>query len=79
MTREKAFRAFVDRLENGKAVLLIGDYDKHQLVVPKDFLPEAAEEGSVLSIVIRLDEEQSERVRERTQKMIQDLMENNGE
>lgn len=79
MTRRKAFRAFVDRLENGIAVLIISDYGKHQLIVPKDLLPEGADEGSVLFIVIGYDEEQSELAREKTQKMIKELIEKNGE
>ncbi|MCL6628312.1 MAG: DUF3006 domain-containing protein [Armatimonadetes bacterium] len=74
MAGQKAFRAFVDRIENGKAVLIIGAYGKYQLIVPKDLLPEGADEGSVLSIIVRLDEEQSERVRERAQEMIQELI-----
>lgn len=79
MAGRKAFRAFVDRIENGKAVLIIGAYGKYQLIVPKDLLPEGADDGSVLSIVIRLDEEQSERVRERAQKMIEELVEKDEE
>ena len=51
--------AYLDRFEEDKAVLLLGDEMK-KVVFPSCFLPEGAEEGVYLKINIFLDEETTE-------------------
>jgi hypothetical protein len=77
MTKEKTFRAFIDRIENGKAVLLVGEHEDIELVVPKELLPPTAVEGAVLYISIRHDEKESERLREAVERMVQELTNRN--
>ncbi|MHB9035236.1 MAG: DUF3006 domain-containing protein [Armatimonadota bacterium] len=51
---DKNVRAFVDRIENGYAVLLIEE-DGRQIDWPADQLPAEATEGTVLLITIRVE------------------------
>jgi uncharacterized protein len=48
-------KAFVDRIENDQAFLLLGD-SGDTAVWPRKLLPKEAAEGSVLRVTIRLDE-----------------------
>ena len=52
-------RAFVDRIEGDKAVLLVGDTEVETVVLPTKYLPEGAGEGSVLVIAIKYDAKQT--------------------
>ena len=53
---EKTIRGFVDRIEDDLATILLGE-SGDQVTLPVDYLPQGAGEGSVLSVVIRLDDE----------------------
>ena len=46
----KSFRAFVDRIEGGKAVLLIGDREQYRMTLPVEFLPNGAGAGAILTV-----------------------------
>ena len=53
---EKTLRGFVDRIEDDRATILLGE-DGDQVTLAADCLPDGAGEGSVLSVVIRFDDE----------------------
>ena len=53
---EKTLRGFVDRIEDDRATILLGE-NGDQVTLPIDCLPEGSGEGSVLNVVIRFDDE----------------------
>ena len=55
-------RWYVDRLVEGKAVLVDAD-GEHEVVVPLSWLPEGAGEGSVLTVA--LDPAEEAKIREK--------------
>ncbi len=69
----KRIRAFVDRIEGDKAVLLIGEKEEHTIVIPAEYLPEEAGSGSVLSIDLRLEPELTAQARNEVADLIQRL------
>ena len=52
----KTLRAFLDRFEADKAVLLVGDH-RFSVDVPTTCLPDEATEGTLLKITIEIDTE----------------------
>ena len=50
--KEKSFRGFLDRFEGKSAVVLVGENEQAEMILPSEFLPEDATEGSVLKISI---------------------------
>lgn len=53
----KSFRAFVDRIEGDKAVLLVGDKEQHRVILPVEYLPNGAGEGAILTVNLGYDSE----------------------
>jgi len=53
----KSFRAFVDRIEGDKAVLLVGDREQHRVVLPVEYLPDGVGEGAILTVNLGYDSE----------------------
>ena len=51
----KELRAFVDRIEGDKAVLLVGENEEDTVIVPARYLPDDAVAGSVITIGIRYE------------------------
>lgn len=66
-------RGFVDRIEGDKAVLLLGEEEQYQVVIPKALLPEGAGEGSVLSIIILEEPEKTAEATGMVSKLIRKL------
>jgi hypothetical protein len=73
MTAKKEFRAFVDRIEGDKAVLLIGEHEQWSVVLPKELLPEDAGEGSVLTITIQFDRKRTAEATEQASRLLDKL------
>jgi hypothetical protein len=67
-----SLRATVDRIEEQKAVLFIGE-ENYRIIVPVNLLPENAAEGTVLSIQIEVDPSATEEARQRVQGLINKL------
>lgn len=67
------FRAFVDRLEGDKAVLLVGDDESTSVVIPIALLPEDAGAGSALTVSIRYEPKLTEDTRSTVADMIKRL------
>lgn len=51
----KEIRAFVDRIEGDKAVLLLGENEDYTIAIPVEYLPDGAESGSVLTLDLRIE------------------------
>ena len=66
-------RAFVDRLEGDKAVLLLGEEEHDTAIVPAKYLPEAAGEGAVLTLRIRYEPELTAKAAQEIKGLIGDL------
>ena len=64
--------AGLDRLEEDKAVLLVGEEEK-KLVLPAELLPEGIAEGDYVSITIACDEEATRAARAEAEALLQDL------
>ena len=73
MQDETAFRASLDRVEEGLAVLLLREDESVCFTLPRALLPQGAREGDILEVVIRRDvaatEEARRRVAERIERM----------
>lgn len=54
---DKTLRAFVDRIENGYAVILL-DEDGQQIDWPVEKLPSQIVEGTVLSIHVHIESQE---------------------
>ena len=71
--RVKEFRAFLDRIEGDKAVLLLGEEERSRVVLPRTFLPAEAEEGALLTIVIRYEAEETGEASKQVSELIEKL------
>lgn len=66
--------AVLDRFEEDKAVLLVGD-DEEQVIFPAAFLPDDVEEGDYLTIEIERDEDATDAAREEAAALLRELQE----
>lgn len=57
-------KAIIDRFEGDYAVVLFGD-EEVKVNIPKKLLPEGAREGSWLNVMFELDQEGSEKQKEK--------------
>ncbi len=64
--------AVIDRVEEDKAVLLIGE-DEQKAVFPAGALPEGIGEGDYVRIEISYDEEATRSAREEAEALLRDL------
>ncbi len=73
----KRTRGVIDRIEDGTAVVLVGEDEGESLDVPASLLPEGAEEGDHLNITVALDKESRNSAEERV-KALQEKLEKRG-
>lgn len=66
-------RAFVDRFEGDRAVLLLGDRESESVVWPRVLLPPDATEGAVLEVSIEVDAEGSADASQAVRRLLNDL------
>ena len=66
-------RAFVDRFEGDRAVLLLGDEESEAVVWPRAFLPPDAAEGAVLEVSMEVDAEGSADASQTIRRLLNDL------
>lgn len=65
-------RCIVDRLEEDYAVV---EYNDKALNLPKAFLPVDVKEGDVLDVIIILDDNETDRMKEEIKKLAEDVWE----
>lgn len=63
----------VDKIENGKARLLIRPQEKEDFFLPVSELPAAAEEGSILEISFKLKEDEKKAAEKRVGSLLDKL------
>lgn len=73
----KKLRAFVDRIEGDKAVLLIGDREQHRVVLPVECLPDGASEGAILTVNLEYEPELTAEAFEKSQRLVRRLSNEN--
>jgi hypothetical protein len=66
-------KATIDRIEDGLAVLLVGEDGKTRVNVPLILLPEGCREGDILDITIVRDEEATRETKEQVSSLIEKL------
>jgi len=76
---ESAFRASLDRIEEGLAVLLLREDESVRFTLPRPLLPGDAREGDILEITVRRDIAATEEARRRVAERIARLRERGGE
>ncbi|MDV4343271.1 DUF3006 domain-containing protein [Methanoculleus sp. YWC-01] len=79
MQNESAFRASLDRVEEGLAVLLLREDESVRFTIPRSLLPPDAREGDTLEIVIRRDVAATEEARRRVAERIARLRAKGGD
>lgn len=67
----------IDRMEAGKAVLLVRPGEKEEVYWPVELLPQGAGEGHILRMKIDIDEEKTEEARTNVQNLLKKLQEKN--
>ena len=70
-------RAVIDRFEDTKAVLLLGEAEKIQAVWPRQFLPANVQEGDILQLDFRIDSEATELARSEAEALLQQVLNSN--
>jgi hypothetical protein len=68
-----SFRATVDRIEDGVAILLPGQDERSPLSIPIGFLPKNCREGDIVSISIDIDEKATEDTKRRVDWLLGEL------
>lgn len=66
-------RAVLDRFEEHKAVLLVGDAES-SVVWPRRVLPEGVREGDILCLTMSVDEEATGKARAEAAALLQQLL-----
>jgi len=66
-------RAFIDQINEGKALLLLGDDESVKVTVPVEWLPEGVREGQAMHLAFSLDFEATEKAKARVQSLLDKL------
>lgn len=66
-------QAVIDRIENDKAVILLGE-NESQLIWPLSNLPDGAGEGHILQIDIAIDEKATQQARLEAQSLLEEII-----
>jgi len=69
---EKHLRAFVDRIEAGSAVVLVGEQG-WEVAWPLEELPDGVREGDALTIRVRIDDEATDSSKRKIDSLIDRL------
>ncbi|MGE5588079.1 MAG: DUF3006 domain-containing protein [Clostridia bacterium] len=67
-------RVTVDRIEEGKAVLLVSGQEVEAILWPVQALPEGVREGTALRIFIHPDEEATQAAKARVENLLKKLV-----
>lgn len=73
MKNEKKFKALLDRIEDGKGVVLLGEEEREAVDFPKSFLPEGSKEGDILTFKIKLESRRTKEAKQSVAEMIKKL------
>ncbi len=73
----RTFKATLDRVENGIAVLLVRDEEVIKFYIPLSLLPAECKEGDVLGISVVKDVQETEDAKERVSGLLEKLKNKN--
>lgn len=65
-------KATVDRFEGDIVVLLVRPEEKHQILMPRQYLP-SMKEGDIVDITVNRDENATDEAKERVSSLIEKL------
>ena len=66
-------KAFVEQINEDKALLLLGDDESVRVVVPLEWLPEGAREGTVLRLDFTIDSDATAQGKARIRSLLENL------
>jgi hypothetical protein len=66
-------KATIDRIEDGKAIILLREDEKVRFTLPASILPDDCCEGDIINIEITKDEESTEETKKRVSRLIEKL------
>jgi hypothetical protein len=69
-------QAVIDRFEENKAVLLLGD-EEMKVIFPKQYLPDGVKEGDYLQIDIAYDEAATAVAKSESERLLRDVQQMN--
>jgi len=69
----QSIRAFIDRIEEKTAVLLLGEDESVTIQLPVEWLPKGAGEGVVLRLGFSIDAEETEAGKRRVQSLLDSM------
>jgi hypothetical protein len=78
MSHQSRHHAYLDRIEDGIAVLLLGEDEGDRWQVPARYLPAAAREGQALAITFAVDAAGTEARRTEAEALIAELARRSG-
>lgn len=67
------FKATLDRVEDGVAVLLPTQDERSPITLPQGFLPEGAREGHIIQMDLEIDEAATQETRKRVEWLLGEL------
>ena len=70
-------KGVIDRIEEKTAVILIAENEKTEILWPIDYLPEDAEEGSILDIKADVNHEKTKKQKKKIKNLIDKLRNKN--
>lgn len=70
-------RAIIDRFEETKAVLLLGEDEDVQVAWPRQFLPDNAQEGDILQFDFQIDSVATSLARAEAETLLHEVLKNN--
>lgn len=69
-------KAYIDRFENDKAVLIL-QKEKESIFIPRKILPNDCREGDVLVFSVKIDKPETEKEKQRISKLQKNLKKDN--
>ena len=73
MGKTAKIRAMVDRLEDGIAMIFLGDDEDFMLEIPACYLPEDIEEGDLLTFKISVNSRKTKQAKKKVANMLKKL------
>ncbi len=73
MKGEKKIKAMIDRFEGSRAVVFLGEEEREAVGLSREFLPDGAKEGDMLTFKIILESRRTKEAKEKVNELIEKL------
>lgn len=70
---KRSYQGIIDRFEGEFAVVLVGPEQEEKIEIPRSFLPQEAEEGSLVSLSVSVKKNKTAQARKEVADMIERL------